>query len=141
MLAQMSEPDRNLFVWTHYRSYSPQQVAKLAECSVPEVEAALHKTNSAIYRRTRSLIEQFSRHNALPNDLPSSTKAVKPSEWMTPMPRQIRNRPESGDKLKRATRSNHGSEAATEKARGVPPGGVGTPAHTSCWKDPILSFS
>lgn len=58
LLTQMPEPERNIFVWTHYRGYSPKQTAELAKCSVSEVEAALHKINSTLYRRTRSLIEQ-----------------------------------------------------------------------------------
>lgn len=58
LLAQMPEPERNIFLWTHYRGYSPKQIAELARCSISEVEAALHKLNSTLCRRTRSLIDQ-----------------------------------------------------------------------------------
>src|SRR5262245_54993332 len=58
VLAELSETQRNIFVWNHYDSYRPKQIAEILSCSPSEVEAALDATNRILYQRTRSLLKE-----------------------------------------------------------------------------------
>jgi hypothetical protein len=57
MLAHLSETERNIFVWNHYRSYTPKQIAEILKYSLREVEVVLDEINAKLYQRARSLVD------------------------------------------------------------------------------------
>ena len=59
-LARLPETLRNIFVWSHYRGCSVNQIAEMLDWRSPEIEAALDAISSTLYRRTRRLLVQDS---------------------------------------------------------------------------------
>jgi DNA-directed RNA polymerase specialized sigma24 family protein len=70
-LAAWPETHRNIFVWKHYRGYSPKQIAEILRWSCSDVEATLDAMNSVLYQRTRSLLAEDRRLGA-ETDLPAA---------------------------------------------------------------------
>jgi DNA-directed RNA polymerase specialized sigma24 family protein len=58
VLTRLPETRRNVFVWNHYRGYSPKEIAEIQGCSVSEVEATLDAINAILYQRIRRLLEE-----------------------------------------------------------------------------------
>jgi DNA-directed RNA polymerase specialized sigma24 family protein len=56
MLAELPETQRNIFIWNHYCSYQPKQIAEILRCSPRDVETTLDLISSTLYQRTRSLL-------------------------------------------------------------------------------------
>ena len=56
MLADLTETQRTAFIWNHYRSYEPNQIAEILGCSPTEIEATLDAINAILYRKTRTLL-------------------------------------------------------------------------------------
>ena len=59
-LACLPETLRKIFVWSHYRGCSVNQIAGMLDWRAPEIEAALYAISSTLYRRTRGLLVQDS---------------------------------------------------------------------------------
>ena len=59
-LARLPEALRNIFVLSHYRGCSVDQIAGMLDWRAPEIEAALDAISSTLYRRTRRLLVQDS---------------------------------------------------------------------------------
>jgi len=57
-LACLPETLRKIFVWSHYRGCSVNQIARMLDWKAPEIEAALYAISSTLYRRTRGLLAQ-----------------------------------------------------------------------------------
>jgi hypothetical protein len=59
-LACLPETLRKIFVWSHYRGCSVNQIAGMLDWRAPEIEAALYAISSTLYQRTRGLLVQDS---------------------------------------------------------------------------------
>jgi hypothetical protein len=91
MLSHLPETDRNIFVWNHYRSYPPKQIAEILKCSLFEVEVTLDGINAKLYQRARSLVDQDPQRESsndgrlsIPSPLSGTLSLTPKSPGLTP---------------------------------------------------------
>ena len=87
MLARLSETERNIFVWNHYRNYPPKQIAEILKCSLVDVEVTLDAINAKLYQTARSLADQDPQRESSTDGRLSITKPLRQSRSLIPSSR------------------------------------------------------